>query len=270
MLIIALLTLAACGELGTQRPTRLGSGGDPPASPAADAQGAPAEWTEVAAGVSVRRVKVARAAPLPSFPVVLVRLDPALVMLRVVHASEKPLTFGDWVARERPLLAINGGYFEQGYAPTALLISDGASYGQSYDGFGGLFGADGAGNLQLRALADAPYAADEGLTQAVESSPMLVLPGGVVASGLDDGRGARRTAVAIDGDGRVLFIVAPTSAFTLRGLAAWLAASDLGVDRALNLDGGSSTALYLDGGGVRERIDPFGPLPFIITINPRQ
>jgi uncharacterized protein YigE (DUF2233 family) len=95
---------------------------------------------------------------------------------------------------------------------------------------------------------------------------MLVFPGGEPAAIEDDGRRARRSVVAIDRAGRLLLLVSPNSDFTLRGLADWLSQSDLDVDRALNLDGGSSTGLYLSDGELQAEIDSFGPLPIVLLV----
>jgi uncharacterized protein YigE (DUF2233 family) len=99
---------------------------------------------------------------------------------------------------------------------------------------------------------------------------MLVFPGSVPAAIEDDGRRARRSAVAIDRAGRLLLLVSPASDFTLRGLADWLSQSDLDVDRALNLDGGSSTGLYLNDGTLHEAIDAFGPLPIVLLVEAKE
>jgi hypothetical protein len=93
-----------------------------------------------------------------------------------------------------------------------------------------------------------------------------VFPGGEPAAIADDGRRARRSVVALDRAGRVLLLASPTSDFTLRGLADWLSRSDLDVDRALNLDGGSSTGLFLSDGALQEAIDSFGPLPIVLLV----
>jgi hypothetical protein len=61
----------------------------------------------------------------------------------------------------------------------------------------------------------------------------------------DDGQRARRTVVAQDGEGRVYFLVAAQGHFTLFGLSRFLSASDLGLERALNMDGGASTGMLL-------------------------
>jgi uncharacterized protein YigE (DUF2233 family) len=122
------------------------------------------------------------------------------------------------------------------------------------------------GGVALRALRDQPYDPGEALAQAIQSFPMLVFPGGEVAPIEDDGKRARRTAVALDRAGRLLLIASPTSEFTLRGFADWLGGGDLDIDRALNLDGGSSTGLFLRSGALSEQIDSFGPLPLVLLV----
>ena len=126
------------------------------------------------------------------------------------------------------------------------------------------------GRVDLRALRDQSYDPGEPLDQALQSSPMLVFPGGEPAAIEEDGRRARRSVVALDRAGRLLLLASPTSDFTLRGLADWLSHSDLDVDRALNLDGGSSTGLYLSDGALQAEIDSFGPVPIVLLVEPKQ
>ena len=61
-----------------------------------------------------------------------------------------------------------------------------------------------------------------------------------------------------------IFVI--SAGFQTTGLADWLGRSDLDVDRALNLDGGSSTGLYLNAGALHEAIDAFGPLPIVLLV----
>ena len=199
-------------------------------------------------------------------PLVIVRFDPEYVRLRVAYAPDRPRGLRSWFAERQPLVAINGSFFTAEYQATALLISDGSAHGASYDGFGGMLAVAPDGSVSLQALRDQAYDPAESLDQALQSFPMLVFPGGEPAAIEDDGRRARRSVVAIDRAGRLLLLVSPTSDFTLRGLADWLSQSDLDVDRALNLDGGSSTGLYLSDGALHEAIDSFGPLPIVLLV----
>jgi hypothetical protein len=40
----------------------------------------------------------------------------------------------------------------------------------------------------------------------------------------------------------------------------------MNIDRALNLDGGSSTGLYVRDGDLAEAIDSFGPVPSVLLV----
>jgi hypothetical protein len=124
--------------------------------------------------------------------------------------------------------------------------------------------------VTLRSLREQPYDPAEQAANAFQSFPMLINPGGAVAALEEDGQVARRTALAIDRSGRLLIIVCPTSAFSLRALADWLAGSDLEIDRAFNLDGGSSTGLLLRSGALEEQIDAFTPLPLVLLIDEKR
>ncbi|MFQ5419744.1 MAG: phosphodiester glycosidase family protein, partial [Anaerolineae bacterium] len=97
-----------------------------------------------------------------------------------------------------------------------------------------------------------PYDANEPLQYALQSFPMLVKPGGKLGFPDEDGQPSRRTVIAQDRDGRFLFIIAPWGKFTLHQLSAFLVNSDLDLDIALNLDGGSSSGLlWADNQGVQ-------------------
>jgi uncharacterized protein YigE (DUF2233 family) len=103
------------------------------------------------------------------------------------------------------------------------------------------------GEVSVRWLRTWPYDPYEGLREAVQCFPVLVKPGGVMGfpADADDGRPARRTVVAQDRDGRILLMVAPRGFFSLHVLATWLVESDPDVDIALNLDGGTSSGLWM-------------------------
>jgi len=275
VLVLALL-LVACGgrELAPQpQPTRPVATLFPTiaaAAPTPDATLAPdTGWLAGSVGIAVRHMRVSAAPDQPSIPLVVVRIDPAAIRLRVGYTPAQPRGLRSWFAAEQPLLAVNGGFFTERYQSTALVISDGATSGSSYEGFGGMLAVAANGSIELRALRDHPYDPSEPLTQALQSFPMLIFPGGTLATINDDGQRARRTAVALDHAGHLLFIISPTSSFTLRSFASWLSQSDLDIDGALNLDGGSSTGLYLKAGALDEQIDSLGPLPQVLLVEPR-
>ena len=96
---------------------------------------------------------------------------------------------------------------------------------------------------------------------------MLITPGGAAGFLDPGGERARRTAVAQDGNGRILFILATSGSLTLNDFTRYLAESDLELQVALNLDGGSSSGLLL--AEPAEGIVAYSPLPTVITVSPR-
>ncbi len=208
---------------------------------------------------------------------VIVRLDPSRFRFRVFYTPGSGRKVSEWMAAleeqigQEPLLTVNGGYFTPEYQATGLLVSGGQAYGSTYGGFAGMFAVLPGGRVQVRWLGTQPYDPGEMLLEAIQSFPVLVKPGGVLGfpPDADDGRPARRTVVAQDRAGRVLFLVAPRGYLTLSGLARWLVESDLELEVALNLDGGQSTGLYLSVGEPRVRVDSLVPVPSVIAVERR-
>jgi len=197
----------------------------------------------------------------------IVRLDPETVRFRVHYDPDFPMPVSGWAERLQSKLVVNGGYFTPENETTGLLISDGRAWGAVLDDFAGMFAVTESGRVSVRWLRDRPYNAAEPLTQALISFPVLVKPGGVMGfpAGADEGAPRRRTIVAQDYEGRILVIVAPRGYLSLHQAATFLAGSDLEIDVALNLDGGTSTGLWLAAGERLVEIDSQVPVPSVIS-----
>ncbi|HEU0297114.1 MAG TPA: phosphodiester glycosidase family protein, partial [Anaerolineales bacterium] len=166
---------------------------------------------------------------------------------------------------------LNGGYFSienERYFPNGLTIVNGEAFGSSFNGFGGMLAIDRS-RAELRWLVQKPYNSDEPLQAALQSFPILVQPGGELGFGAEreNHASARRTVIAQDKDGRILFIVTPQGYFTLHQLSVYLTESDLDLDIAINLDGGGSTGILV--ANPREIIPSKVLLPFVILVYPR-
>ena len=225
-------------------------------------------WNKVATGVEVRNEDW----KIPGGDddtVTIVRFDIHKVKVSVGYQPGQPLSMNDWTQLEHPLAIINGGYFDQQFNATALVVSNGKVFGKSYTGFGGMLSVDTRGSIRLRSLRQQPYDPNsEQLVQATQSSPMLML-GGKRTQFSADASQTRRSVVAIDKQGHLLFIVSPNQIFSLDELADQLASSDLSIEVALNLDGGSSTGLYVNGGSSHVSIDSLAKLPLVIIVKAR-
>ena len=149
--------------------------------------------------------------------------------------------------REGCIAGVNGGYFDPEHAPVGLLISDGRVVARQRKARL-LSGVVSVVNGRVRIQRVAEFPAKAKPTAARQSGPFLVENAKPVA-GLNDAKSARRTfAVTGSGDRAA---VGYSSHVTLAQLGRLLAtsgiASDLKIQRALNLDGGSSSGFWFRG-----------------------
>lgn len=263
LLCLLSMLLSSCGfSIGMGNS---GNGSTPVTSATPDAGPRLNVWTQVATGVETRYEHWKGSAGNQD-TISIVRLNPHHIHLSIGYQPDTPLSMADWMSQTHALAAINGGYFDKKNHPIALLVSDGQVMGTSYEGFGGMLAVDKEGTITLRSLNQHPYSSDEQLQQATQSWPMLILNGQVTnfqSNGVSD----RRSVVAIDNQGRLLFIASPSMAFSLSEFADQLAASDLSIQTALNLDGGASTSLYTNGKSSQDiAIDPLTFLPIVILV----
>ena len=224
-------------------------------------------WYTVAPGAQVR-YEDWKASDGSDDTVTIARFDPRNITLSVAYRPDAPLFASQWMQQEHALAVINGGYFDTNDIATALVISNGQASGSSYVGFGGMLSVDAQGHIGLRSLTQQPYDPNEAITQAVQSSPTLVLNGKRTQFNSDASQN-RRSVVAMDKQGRLLFIASPGQVFSLDELAGLLASSDLSISIAVNLDGGASTGLYVNGGNATSQhvaIDSLVKLPLVVIL----
>lgn len=222
-------------------------------------------WITGSNSIEIRRVQIDMGEELPSGRVTIVRFDPTMVKIRALYDAENPRFLREWFNEANPLIAVNGGFFTEEYYSTALVISDGVVSGESYENFGGMLAVASDSTVSIRSLSQQPYNPNEPLVQAMQSFPMLIQPGGIPTD-VDNTDRAQRTVVAQDRNGHIVFVVSPDRLFTLSGMAQWLAESDLEIDSALNLDGGSSTGIIVNADAAQEQIEPLGQLPLILLV----
>jgi uncharacterized protein YigE (DUF2233 family) len=223
-------------------------------------------WRTVAPGVEVRSLNVA-AGELTE-RVTIARLDPTHATLRVFYTPGNAYPVSAWARQTGALLVVNGGYFTAEQTVTGLTVTNGAAHGAPYGDYAGMLAVGVDGVFTVRWLRTWPYDPAEPLREAVQSFPVLVKPGGEMGfpADADDGRPSRRTVAAQDRRGCLLLMIAPRGYLSLHDMAVWLATSDLDVDVALNLDGGTSSGFWLADG---VQIDSLIPVPVVIGVFPK-
>jgi uncharacterized protein YigE (DUF2233 family) len=168
--------------------------------------------------------------------------------LKVIDQPDAPRRELAEVMRDTKSLAgVNGGYFDPENAPVGLLVSAGRVIAPLRKAKL-LSGVLAVGATRVDIVRATRFVRSDKIVSAVQCGPLLV-ERAVPVAGLNDTRSARRTFAAVDGNGHAALGV--SSAVSLAQLGKILSLPDLGgklkIVRALNLDGGSSTAFWFGG-----------------------
>jgi len=188
-----------------------------------------------------------------------VRFDSSSCTLRVVDQPQSwsfTDLLGDSMRSVKAIAGVNGGYFHPDFTPLGLMIANGRRQGD--------FTRSGlvSGMVRVRGGEPALIWNNESpdtsnASDLLQAGPRLVDAGQPV-SGLNRTKVAARTFIATDGHSG--WLIGTVHSTTLLGLADLLTSpgliSGLRIQRALNLDGGHSTAFYVRTADGRENGAP--------------
>jgi uncharacterized protein YigE (DUF2233 family) len=176
----------------------------------------------------------------------LVLPDPARTRLRVLDNPGNARRL-EQAMRDRSCLAgVNGGFFHPDFTPLGLVVSGGRRL-HPFERARLLSGLLIVPDRQPRLLRVREFSPATKPSEALQAGPFLIDRGKAVR-GLNSTRPAQRTLILADRRGHYGLAVTQ-SPVTLADLAAILATPgilhELKIVRALNLDGGASTALWV-------------------------
>ncbi len=179
-------------------------------------------------------------------PVEILSFDDRAIRFKVIDNPTEPrLSLAQAMGAVGALAGVNGGYFHPDYRPVGLVIAEGETVARA-EKAALLSGVVVVENGQVRILRYQEFNPTDRLESGIQAGPFLIDQGEPVA-GLNADRRAKRTLIASDGAHRHALVV--TGVLTLAQTAQLLKAIPLGLDwkpaRALNLDGGSSTACWV-------------------------
>jgi exopolysaccharide biosynthesis protein len=163
--------------------------------------------------------------------------------LRVIDNPKSEDDLAAVARRVRAVAGVNGGYFDPQNAPVGLLISDGKLIAPLRKARL-LSGILVVSKTRVELLRSSEYSSRKNTISALQCGPFLV-DGGTPVAGLNDTRPARRTFFLTSSADRAA--IGSCSTVTLAQLGAILSTPELKVQRALNLDGGSSSAFWFAG-----------------------
>jgi hypothetical protein len=153
-------------------------------------------------------------------------------------------SLGAVMTHENCLAGVNGGYFDEKFTPIGLRVANGQTIAPLRRArlITGLLIASSRGVQIVRSSEFSPHSR---VATAVQCGPFLVDRGELIA-GLNDSQLARRSFAATTASSRRL--VGVCSQISLAELSKILATTsfgeDLRIERALNLDGGSSSGFW--------------------------
>jgi uncharacterized protein YigE (DUF2233 family) len=168
--------------------------------------------------------------------------------LRVIDNPGGSENLADVMRRENFIAGVNGGYFDARFRPLGLRVIEGTTR-SPFIRARLLTGVLCASSRGIEIVRRSEFSQKKKCMSAVECGPFLI-DGGTAVRGLDQSRRAGRTFAAVTRVGTATLGV--SSDLSLAELASALAAlPDFKIWRALNLDGGSSSAFWFrkkDGG----------------------
>ncbi len=176
-----------------------------------------------------------------------VRFDPKTHTFAVMDNPDGDFSLATAARKRGALAAVNGGYFHPDRTPLGLVVRQGVTIHSLERArlLSGLVVATRKGIILPRAVG---FKLTPDVREALQAGPFLIENGKPVA-GLNASRVAARTVVVADAAGRFGFVVCRSA--TLAEMAATLSSAEHfpggKVTRALNLDGGSSTGLWVRG-----------------------
>lgn len=167
---------------------------------------------------------------------------------------------------------VNGGFFHPDWQPLGLMISQGHRVNRFENAklLSGVVYSDGRG---IHLMRRSRFREQPGITALLQTGPYLVEAGRAVR-GLSDRNARRRTFIATDWRGNWA-LGATSSRNTLAELAECLASPQAltpwRVERAINLDGGSSTGFFFDRGPEKPVVvlEPIKRVRNLLGIRPR-
>ena len=189
--------------------------------------------------------------------------------LRVIQNEDGASNLAEVMTRGKCLAGVNGGYFSPDFAPIGLLITDGKVVAplQRARLITGVLSASTHG-VQIARVRE--FSQQRKVNAAVQCGPLVVDLGRPVR-GLEETRSARRTFAAIGALDRVALGVC--SEITLTEFAKILATTQIAdrfkISRALNLDGGSSSAFWFARDGAAFSIPEQKTVRDFVAVVPR-
>jgi uncharacterized protein YigE (DUF2233 family) len=228
------------------------------------------EWRTVSDGFLYKKITVAHRADLekPSAPgsVHLLLINPSKFRLSVATAGQFGLSSADaktYAEKSGAVAAINGGFFTPDYKPLGLIVNNGKTDNAiKWVSWWHVFQVtDG----RAQVVTKPEFLLTPGTEMAIEAGPRLLVAGEPPATLKPSS--AERSAIGVTANGMIIIAATEAAPLGMKEFAGIL--KDAGCQDALNLDGGSSTQIYVDINGFKLHRPGFGPVADAVIVMKR-
>jgi uncharacterized protein YigE (DUF2233 family) len=216
-------------------------------------------WHEISPGLSYTNLSLPADGSKEPKDMVLAVIDPKKYDLNIYQNADKEsaLTIKEIHLKDDSLLTFNGNFFTEDFKPTGLLMDNGTILNEYTKAklLNGIFAVTTDGKAKLINHGNGLDKKDYEF--AIQSGPVLLDEKGDIAVDKNDGDKASRTAIGLNKEGDIVLISLKQdllnldNEISLYGLAKILKESpqlkEIGLKSVLNLDGGSSSGLMIDG-----------------------
>lgn len=222
------------------------------------------EGKELSAGVSIFAVPYEYNGS--SYEIQVVKIDPKLSTLSLKYNQEGK-TVGQWTQDQSNVIVMNAGFFKENNEPVGLLYID----GQRRDAHRVNPSASGLlllnqNRVQILNLANSPIPDESALKNALQTFPVLIDKGNIVANE-NLTKQDRRSAIGVDKEGKVYLITADYPHLGLYDFSKTLHDSSLQFTEVLNLDGGGSTGMAINIGEYKDLIESISAVPTVLEVS---
>lgn len=198
------------------------------------------DWQPLAKGIEYQDIASNPLKPWSHIHVF--RIDPRQQQFSLVFAdnfSQKNASISEYAHYSKPLLALNGGFFDPEYNPLGLRITNHQQKSPlKRISWWGIFYIQ---NDRPAVTNVKHFRKSSSISFAVQSGPRLLIQGRIPS--LKPGS-AERSALGVTKDNKIIILVTENASMTTTQLAQHLKAPPLLCKDALNLDGGNSSQLF--------------------------
>ncbi len=226
------------------------------------------QWDRLAEGLDVTLWSPGARCHEKVPPLLMVKVDPERLRFSTYHFRDEglaaPLTIQEWQRRTRADVVFNAGLFREDYSYLGLLLKDGRSLGKRHPRWQGLFVAEpveqGLRKARVLDLSVETFVEDRPMYREAAQSLMLLDQQRKLRV-RQTGKQAHQTVVGENRDGQIV-VIKTADVVALFELAECLRDGLPGLTRAMAMDGGTSSDLFIGAEVLANRRDLSERLPW--------